>query len=104
MAPPRRYADAAEKQRAYRRRLTEARQAEQAAKGLPPSPALPSLPSTRRWQALLEQARLALQTAHDEMQAYAATRSAAWQDSERAAALAEQVEALERALDELAAL
>ena len=102
MPPPRRYADAAEKQRAYRRRLATARQAEQEAKGLPPAPALPTLPSARRWHALLEQARLALQTAHDEMQAYRDARSDAWQDTERAEALAEQIEALERTLDELA--
>jgi hypothetical protein len=102
MPTPRRYADAAQKQRAYRLRQAEARRTEQAAKGLPPAPAIPTLPSTSRWQALLEQARLALQTARDEMQAYHAARSAAWQESERAEALAERIEALERALDELA--
>jgi hypothetical protein len=99
---PRRFADAAQKQRSYRLRLAEARRAEQEAKGLPPAPAIPALPSSGRWQALLEQARLAVQTARDEMQAYHAARSAAWQESARGETLVEQIEALERTLDELA--
>lgn len=102
MPTPRRYTDAAQKQRAYRLRVAEARRAEQEVKGLLPAPTIPTLPSTGRWQALLEQARLALQTARDEMLAYRAARSEAWQESERAEALEEQIEALERTLDELA--
>ena len=104
MPTPRRYADAAQKQRAYRARVAAARRAEQEAKGLPPMPAVPTLPSTRRWRALLEQARLALQTARDEMQAYREARSAVWQEGARAEDLDEQIEALERTLDELPAV
>jgi hypothetical protein len=104
MPQPRRYRDAAAKQRAYRQRQEAARRAERAAKGLPPGPASATLPSPARWRALLEQARLALQTVHEEMQTYAEERSDAWQQSERAQTLGESVEAVERALDELPTL
>src|SRR5579859_6251530 len=70
MPQQRRYEDNAAKQRAYRARQAQARREEQQAKGLPPAPPLPTLPGTARWQALLTQARLALETARDEMQAY----------------------------------
>jgi hypothetical protein len=65
----------------------------------PPAPTIPTLPSTGRWQALLEQARLALHTARDEMLGYRAARSQAWKESERAEALEEQIEELERSLE-----
>ena len=104
MPQPRRYSDAAAKQRAYRQRQEAARQAERAAKGLPPGPTIPTLPSTARWRALIAQAQLALQTVHEEMQTYAEERSDAWQQSDRAQALSESLEAVERALDELPAL
>jgi hypothetical protein len=104
MPQPRRHSDAAAKQRAYRQRQEAARQAERAAKGLPPGPAIPTLPSTARWRALIEQARLALQAVYEEMHTYAEERSDAWQHSERAQTLSESVEAVERALDELPTL
>jgi hypothetical protein len=88
MPQPRRHQDNAAKQRAYRARRACSRRAEQQAKGLPPAPPLPTLPSRARWQALLTQARLALETARDEMQAYYEDRSEAWQAGERAATLA----------------
>lgn len=101
MPQPRHYPTNAAKQRAYRERQALARQAEQAAKGLPPRPSLPTLPSRARWQALLQHARLALETARDEMQAYHDGRSETWQQGERAAALHEQLDALEQILDAL---
>jgi hypothetical protein len=104
MPQERRYQDNAAKQRAYRARQAQARRAEQQAKGLPPAPPLPTLPSRLRWQALLAQAQLALETAHDEMQAYFEDRSEAWQQGERAATLVEQIDQLEVVLAELAAL
>jgi len=52
----------------------------------------------------MTRAQLALETARDEMQAYADERSDAWQQSERAAALAEQIEHLSMVLDDLEAL
>ena len=104
MPQPRRYSDAAAKQRAYRQRQEEARHAERATKGLPPGPAIPTLPSTVRWRALLAQARLALHTVHEEVQTYVDERSDAWQQSERAQVLSETLEAVERALDEIPSL
>jgi hypothetical protein len=104
MPQQRRYHDNAAKQRAYRARQAQARREEQQAKGLPPAPPLPTLPSTARWQALLTQARLALETARDEMQAYYEDRSEIWQQGERAATLAEQIDQLGVVLDELEAL
>jgi len=100
----RRYQDNAAKQRAYRARQAQARREEQQAKGLPPASPLPTLPSRARWQALLTQARLALATARDEMQAYYEDRSEAWQQGERAATLTEQIDQLGVILDELEAL
>ena len=47
---------------------------------------------------------VALEMARDEMQAYADERSDAWQQSERAAALADQIEALSTVLDDLQTL
>jgi murein L,D-transpeptidase YcbB/YkuD len=104
MPQPRRYTDQAARQAAYRARQADARATEQQAQGLPPAPFLPSLPSRARWQALLTQARHALQTAADEMQAYYDDRSPAWQDGERAAALQEQLDALAQALEDLDAV
>src|SRR5215469_4713769 len=104
MPQQRRYDDNAAKQRAYRARQAQARREEQQAKGLPPAPPLPTLPSRVRWQALLTQARLALETVRNEMQAYYEDRSEAWQQGERAATLAEQIDQLEGILHELEAL
>lgn len=104
MPPPRQHADAAAKQRAYRVRQVQARLAEQQAKGLPPSPPLPTLPSRARWQALLTQARLSLETARDEMQTYLDERPAAWQKGERAATVQDHLDSLGQVLDDLDAL
>ena len=104
MPQQRRHQDNAAKQRAYRARQAQARREEQQAKGLPPAPPLPTLPGRARWQALLTQARLALETTRDEMQAYYEDRSEAWQQGERAATLAEQIEQLEVVLEDLEAL
>jgi hypothetical protein len=104
MPQPRRYEDHAARQRAYRVRQARARCDEQQAQGLPPAPALPTMPSQARWQALISRARLAVETARDEMQAYYDDRSDAWQQSDRASMLAEQVDLLSTALDDLEAL
>ena len=104
MPQQRRYQDNAAKQRAYRERQAQARRAEQQAKGLPPALPLPTLPSRARWQALLTQARLALETARDEMQAYYEDRSEAWQQGARAAVLAAQIDQLEVVLTDLEAV
>ena len=101
MPQPRQYVDAAAKQRAYRARQAQARCAELQAKGLPLAPPLPTMPSRARWQALLAQARLSLETARDEMQAYYDERSAAWQEGERAASLLDAIEQLDALLSDV---
>jgi hypothetical protein len=95
------YADAAAKQRAYRQRQREARLAELTAKGLPPLPAIATMPSRERWQGLIEQARIALQTAHDEMATYWDERSEIWQASERGEAMQDRIEALDQVIEQL---
>jgi len=99
MPQPRTHADNAAKQRAYRARRAQARHAEQQAKGLPPTPSLPTLPSHARWQA-----RLFLETARDEMQAYDDDRSETWQQGERAVTLQDHLETVGQVLDDLDAL
>ena len=63
----------------------------------PPLPALSTIPGQARWNALLQQARLALQTACEEMETYAAARSESWQESERGEEFEERLEALREA-------
>jgi hypothetical protein len=104
MPQHRQYPDNAAKQRAYRARQLAAWRAELEAKGLPPAPPLSTVPSRARWQVLLAQARHALQTACDEMQAYYDGRSAAWQDSDRATTMADQLDQLQALLDDLDAV
>lgn len=104
MPQQRQHPDNAARQRAYRARQAQARRDELHAKGLPPAPPLPTLPSRARWHALLAQARLSLETARDEMHAYYDDRSEAWQNSERAATLADHLDQLETLLDDLDAL
>ena len=101
MAQQRHHADHAARQRAYRARQAQARAAEQQAKGLPPAAAIPTMPSRLRWRALCDQARLALETVRDELQAYSDDRSEAWQQSDRAAALQDHLEGLTQLLDDL---
>src|SRR5258707_276546 len=104
MPQQRQHTDAAAKQRAYRARQAQARLAEQQAKGLPPAPPLPTLPSRARWQPLLAQARLWLETVRDEMQGYYDARSEAWQEGERAAILADHLDQVAAVIDDLDAL
>jgi hypothetical protein len=104
MPTPRLHAHPAGRQAAYRRRLAQAREKELAAKGMPPLPAVSTMPGHSRWEALIVQASLLLQTAHEEMQDYYDQRSEPWQTSERGEALLERLQALEElqsAVDEL---
>jgi hypothetical protein len=95
MPTPRQYANQAERQAAYRRRLAAARRAEQEAKGMPALPAVPTIPGHPRWHALIQHALLLLGTAQEEMQAYYAQRSERWQESERGEAFLERLQALQ---------
>jgi hypothetical protein len=55
----------------------------------------------RRWQAMLAAASHVLESARDEMQAYADGRSEGWQDSEKAEEMAERIQAIETAMEAL---
>lgn len=104
MPQQRHHPDNAARQAAYRARQAQARCAELQARGIPPAPPRATLPSRARWHALLAQARLSLETARDEMQAYFEDRSDAWQEGERAATLQERLDTLGQVLDDLDAL
>lgn len=98
MPTPRRYANPAQRQAAYRARLTAARERELQAQGLPRLPKVPSIPGTVRWAALQQQALLLLQTMQEEMQEYYDERSEVWQASERGEAIVERLQAIQEAI------
>lgn len=104
MPTPRRYANPAQRQAAYRQRTATARRQEQEAKGLPPLPVVATLPGHPRWHALGRQALQLLETMLTEMQAYYEQRSEPWQDSERGEAFHERLQDLQEAYDVVADL
>jgi hypothetical protein len=104
MPQHRQHTAAAARQQAYRTRQTQARLAEQQATGLPPAAPIPTLPSRARWQALIAQARLCVETAYDEMPLSSDDRSEAWQAGERAATLQDRLDQLEGVINDLDAL
>ena len=97
MPTPRRHANHAGRQAAYRQRQAQARSKELEAKQLPPLPAVATLPGHARWRALTRQASLLLQTVQEEMHAYYEQRSDSWQESERGETLLERLEAIHEA-------
>lgn len=97
MPTRRKYSSDAERARAYRQRVKAQRETELQAKGLPALPALPTMPGTARWKALIERARLELQTAREEMELYHDERTEAWQESDRGEELREWIEWLKTA-------
>ena len=104
MPTPKQYSDGPARQRAYRQRQKQARNQEQAAKGLPAAPSLSTLPSQHRWQALHAQALAALTMLQTEMQNYYEARSESWQQSERGDNFAERIAAYEALIAELETL
>jgi len=101
MPQPGRYASAVKRQAAYWAHCRVQRERELTAKGLPHLTAVPEIPGTARWKATLKQARVLLETVHDEMQTYYDERSEAWQDSDRAETLLQRTEPIEEVLDQL---
>jgi hypothetical protein len=77
MPTPRRYADNAERQAAYRARLAMQPESQ------PTPPRTPSAPGNRRWDAMIEEARSLLAGVACEMEAYFDERSDGWRCSER---------------------
>lgn len=91
----------AEIQKAYRERQKQAREQELQKKGLPATRPIPTMPDTPRWNALLDAARVHMETARDEMQAYFDDRSEEWQEGDRGQALQERIEQIGTALEAL---
>jgi hypothetical protein len=104
MAQKQLYSSPAERQKAYRERLVSQRHVEQQRKNLPPLPAVSSIPGVVRWTALIESARVALDTVRDEMQSYADERTERWQESERAELFAERISEIDDVITQIEAL
>jgi hypothetical protein len=104
MPQPLIYSSQAERQKAYRQRLAEQRLAEQQRKNLPRLPAVSTMPGTARWTALVESARVALDTLREEMQAYADERSEGWQESERGEKFVERISEVEEIMSQVETL
>ena len=97
MPNPKRYANHAARQAAYRQRLAVARREEQREKGLPPLPAVASIPGQARWARMTEHAVGLLGAMEAEMQDYYDQRSDAWQESERGESFLERIAAVQEA-------
>lgn len=104
MPTPRLHANPAARQAAYRERRAESRRKELEAKRMPALPAVASMPGITRWNALVRQASLLLQTVQEEMEEYYEERSATWQETERGAAFLEQLQAVQEVQDTTADL
>ncbi len=101
MPQPKKYANRAQQQAAYRQRRAVSERELLAQKGLPPLPAIPTLPGHMRWRAMLTQAQALLCAAVEEMQTYHDERSEAWQESTNAEALLAKLERLEETIAQL---
>lgn len=100
MPNPRRYANAAQRQAAYRRRVAAARTLEPHGPGpLLPVPA--PRPGHPRWQTLLRHSLRFLDIVQTEMQDYYDERSEVWQESEKGDAFQERLQAVQEVYDGL---
>ena len=104
MPQPKIHASAAQRQAAFRARRERARQAELAAKGLPPLPAISSMPGWPRWNASFTAAQELIACNLSEMQDYYDDRSERWQESERGGEHQERIASVEAVLDALGEL
>jgi len=84
MPTTRKYASAAERQAAYRRRLAAQSQTKP----------IPSVPGQRRWRAMRSQCISILDAAAKEMEVYHDQRSDSWRDSERGEEFTEAMESM----------
>lgn len=100
MGQPQKYADAAQRQKAYRTRQAERIRAISEGK-LPPAPAIGTMPAEQRWKRMQEEARQTLEALRDEMQAYFDARTEEWQDSDRGSSLQERIESIESVIGDL---
>ena len=92
MPTPKKYANHAERQAAYRQRLGASRKLSGQAQGM--SKQIPAVPGRRRWEAMRNQCLCILDAAISEMEAYSEQRADAWHDSERGEAFTEMMESM----------
>ena len=90
MPTPRKYDNPAQRQAAYRARLS-AVQASQ----FP----IPTVPGYQRWQVMMGAALAMLTNVHHEMDNYYQQRSEAWQESEKAESFVERMDTLGEIID-----
>lgn len=104
MPQERKYPSNRHRQAAYRLRQKRALEKRLTEPALPPMPPIPTMPGSARWTAAIDRSTTLLTAVREEMQTYFDDRSEAWQEGERAEAMLENMEALEQAIDALAAL
>jgi hypothetical protein len=88
------HASPAHRQAAYHHRCQEALRQQLQKQGLPALPVLSNIPGTARWRQAITCAAHLLEVVGDEMEAYYEDRSEAWQESDRAEAFQERLEAV----------
>ena len=101
MPQPRKYADRAAPQAAYRKRQTLSQPELRSQKGVPPLPAIPTMPGHARWSALILRAHTLLSEAANEMQSYHDDRSEPWQESDKAEQLLAKLAHLQETMAQL---
>jgi hypothetical protein len=101
MPTPKKHANAAARNAAYRRRQEEARRQELLRKGLPPLPMVSTIPGEARWKKILAEAGALLSMVVDEREAYFDDRSDEWQESDKGDAFQERSDAITNILDGL---
>jgi hypothetical protein len=101
MPQPRKYANRAQQQAAYRTRKVSADRQLLAHKGLPHLPAIPTMPGNARWRTMIQQARILLAEIAAEMQTYHDDRSEQWQESTAAENLLTRLDQVQESLAQL---
>jgi hypothetical protein len=105
MPTPKKHANAAARNRAYRKRKEDARRAELLKKGLPALPLVPTIPGEARWKKVLAEAGALLSMVVEEREAYKQDQSDEWQESDKGDAFQERTDAITdilNAMDDLA--
>lgn len=105
MPTPKKHANAAARNTAYRRRQEEARRQELQRKGLPALPPVPTIPGEARWRKMLAEAGALLSMVVEERGDYYEDRSDEWQESDKGDAFQERSVAVTdilNAVDDLA--
>jgi hypothetical protein len=104
MPQPRKYANRAAQQAAYRARQENALQVTLALKGLPSLPVIATMPGWARWNASFRSAHEMIADTLGEMQDYFDDRSQSWQDGERGEEHQEKIASVEAVVDALSDL